>query len=328
MIISRTPFRMSFFGGGTDYPAWYRNEVGMVLSTTIDKYCYLTCRRLPPFFDYTTRLVYSKIELVKNLDEIQHPAVRETLRYMNLKSGLELHHASDLPARTGLGASSSFIVGLLHILRVFQGDTPNRMQLAQTAIHIERDCIKEAVGSQDQVATSFGGLNRITFSGDDEIEVTPVLLEPERIAALESHLMLYFTGIFREAPLLAARQIKAIRHHKSDLLEMRQMVDEANRILASEDSLEEFGKLLHESWQIKRTLAEGITNPTIEEIYSAARKAGALGGKVLGAGGGGFVLLFVRVENQSAVRESLSKLVKVLFRFEKAGTQIILNDYI
>ncbi|MDA2934909.1 kinase [Acidobacteria bacterium AH-259-D05] len=327
MIISRTPFRVSFFGGGTDYPAWYRDEMGEVLSTTIDKYCYLTCRRLPPFFDYTTRIVYTKTELVKDIDEIQHPAVRETFRYMNLQNSLEIHHASDLPARTGLGASSSFIVGLLHILRVFKGHTPDKMALARTAIHIERDCIKEAVGSQDQTAASFGGFNRIKFSGDDEIEVTPILLEPERIAALESHLMLYFTGIFREAPLVAARQIKEIHHHKSDLLEMRQMVEEANRILSGEESLDEFGKLLHESWQIKQTLAEGITNPTIEEIYSTARKAGALGGKLLGAGGGGFLLLFVRAQDQPRVRESLSGLLKVPFRFETTGTQIILNDH-
>ena len=299
----------------------------MVLSTSIDKYSYLTCRKLPPFFEYNTRIVYTRTEMVKEVDEIQHPAVRETLRYTDLTKGLEIHHAGDLPARSGLGASSSFVVGLLHILRVFQGRTPDKMRLARTAIHIERDCIGEAVGSQDQTAACFGGFNRITFSGDDEIEVTPLVLEPERIAALESHLMLYFTGIFREAPVLAARQIKEMDQHKTELLEMRQMVEEAIGILASEDNLDQFGKLLHESWQLKRTLAKGITNPTIEEIYETACQAGAVGGKVLGAGGGGFILFFVRAEDQSRVRKALSKLVKVPFRFESTGTQIILSDH-
>ena len=328
MIISRTPFRISFFGGGTDYPAWYRDDMGMVLSTTIDKYSYLTCRKLPPFFEYTTRIVYTETELVSHIDQIQHPAVRETLRYTELTKGLEIHHAGDLPARSGLGASSSFVVGLLHILRVFQGQTPDKMALARTAIHIERDRIGEAVGSQDQTAASFGGLNRISFSGNDEIEVTPVLLEPERTAALESRLLLYFTGIFREAPVLAAQQIKEMDQHRTELLEMRQMVDEAVRLLTSEDNLDDFGKLLHESWQLKRNLAKGITNSTIEEIYQTARQAGALGGKILGAGGGGFILFVVRAEDQSRVREALSRLVKVPFRFENSGTQIILNDHL
>jgi D-glycero-alpha-D-manno-heptose-7-phosphate kinase len=327
MIISRTPFRVSFFGGGTDYPAWYRKKQGMVLSTTIDKYCYLTCRKLPQFFEYATRVVYSQTELVNHIDEIKHPAVRETLRYLKMDGGIEVHHAADLPARTGLGASSSFVVGLLNVLRVFQGSTPDHMDLVKTAIHIERDCIKEAVGSQDQTATSFGGLNHITFSGDDEIKVTPISLEPERVSALESHLMLYFTGVFRTAPKIAAQQIKEMDQHTPELLQMRQMVEEAIRILVNEEKIEAFGKLLHESWQLKRTLAEGITNPTIEEIYQAAREAGALGGKVLGAGGGGFILFFVPAENQPKVRERLSKLIKVPFRFEHSGTQIILNDH-
>jgi D-glycero-alpha-D-manno-heptose-7-phosphate kinase len=327
MIISRTPFRVSFFGGGTDYPAWYRKESGMVLSTTIDKYCYLTCRKLPPFFEYSTRIVYAQTELVNHIDEIKHPAVRETLRHLKLDGGIEVHHAADLPARTGLGASSAFVVGLLHILRVFQDSTPGHMDLAQTAIHIERDCIKEAVGSQDQTATSFGGLNQITFSGDDEIQINPISLEPERISALESHLMLYFTGLFRSAPQIAAQQIKEMDQHRSELLQMRQMVEEAIRILVNDDKIEEFGKLLHESWQLKRQLAQGITNPTIDEIYQTAMEAGALGGKVLGAGGGGFMLFFVPAEHQSRVRERLSKLVKVPFRFEHSGTRIILNEH-
>ena len=299
----------------------------MVLSTTIDKYCYLTCKRLPPFFDHTMRIVYTKTELVCDVEEIEHPAVRETLRYLNLNGGFEIHHASDLPARSGLGASSSFIVGLVHILRVFEGKALDKMDLARAAIHIERDCIKDAVGSQDQVATSVGGLNRITFSGDDEIAVTPILLEPERIAALESHLMLYFTGIFREAPVLAARQIREMDLHRSELRELKGMVDEAIRLLDGSHSLDRFGELLHEAWQIKQNLAEGITNPTIDEIYSAARKAGAVGGKILGAGGGGFILFFVQPEDQNRVRECLSKLVKVPFRFEYGGSHIVHNDH-
>ncbi|MDA2925949.1 kinase [Acidobacteria bacterium AH-259-G07] len=326
MIISRTPFRISFFGGGTDYPAWYRKEFGAVLSTTIDKYCYLTCRCLPLFFDYTIRIVYSHIEMGKDVDKIKHPAVRETFRFMKISGGLEINHASDLPARGGLGASSSFIVGLLHTLSVLQGKTPDRLEMARAAIHIERDLIGEAVGSQDQTAASFGGLNHIRFSGEDQIRVKPISLDPERVAALESHLMLYFTGILRHAPEFAARQIEEIGKHHSDLITMRQMVDEGIQMLQEGKHLDNFGRLLHESWQIKRGLADGITNPTIEEIYSSACEAGALGGKLLGAGGGGFILFFVRPQDQARVRERLSKLVKIPFRFEKSGTQIILRD--
>jgi D-glycero-alpha-D-manno-heptose-7-phosphate kinase len=326
MIISRTPFRISFFGGGTDYPAWYREEPGAVLSTSIDKYCYLNCRALPPFFDYTIRVVYTHTELVSSLDRIKHPAVRECLRYMSIPSGIEVHHAADLPARSGLGASSSFIVGLLHALHVMKGANPSGEELAREAIRIEQDSIGEIVGSQDQTAAAIGGLNRIAFGGEKEISVEAVSVEPERIAALESHLLLFFTGIFRNAPEIAADQVLHMREHREGLREMRAMVDEGVSILTDHGSLDEFGRLLHEAWRIKRTLSERVSNPTIDAIYAAAREAGAIGGKLLGAGGGGFMLFHVPPDRHHAVRERLKGLVKVPFRFESGGSQIIFRN--
>ncbi|RMH59571.1 MAG: kinase [Candidatus Hydrogenedentota bacterium] len=326
MIISRTPFRISFFGGGTDYPQWYREHGGQVLSTTIDKYCYLTCRRLPRFFDYTGRIVYTKTELVKSLDDIQHPAVREGLRFMGLDPVLEITHAGDLPARAGLGASSSFLVGLLHTLYIFKGTTPGKLRLAKNAITVERDRIGETVGSQDQTASAFGGLNIIRFRGDDEIEVNPLNIAPERIAELESHLMLYFTGLLRAAPEYAARQVRQIKRKKSILERMAEMVEEGAEILGGDESLDHFGKLLDEAWRLKRSLAEGISNPTIDSIYETARRAGAIGGKLLGAGGGGFILFFARPGDQPAIRRALEGLQKIPFRFEYFGSQIIVRD--
>jgi len=325
MIISQTPFRISFFGGGTDYPAWYREEEGAVLSTSIDKYCYINCRRLPGFFDYKIRVVYTKTELVKTVEEIKHPAVRKSLKFMGIDKDLEITHAADLPARTGLGASSSFIVGLLNALHVLKGKHVNPYELAENAIRIEQECIGEAVGSQDQIAAAFGGLNRIDFF-DNSFKVIPLDIPPERVATLESHLLLYFTGIFRNAPEIAIEQIKHINDHKTALREMRSMVDSAVKLLKGNGALEEFGEMLHEAWMIKRSLSDRITNTAIDSIYSAARSAGAIGGKLLGAGGGGFMLLFVTPERHYLVRERLEKLFKVPFRFENGGSQIIFRN--
>jgi D-glycero-alpha-D-manno-heptose-7-phosphate kinase len=326
MIISRTPFRISFFGGGTDYPIWYRENGGAVLATTIDKYCYITCRYLPPFFDHKHRIVYSQTELVHDLSEIRHPSARETLKYMGINEGMEIHHDGDLPARTGLGSSSAFTVGFVHTLYALQGKIPSKMQLARDSIHIEQDVLKENVGSQDQVLAAYGGLNRIDFSGDNNIEVTRLPIKPARIDLLKNHLMLFFTGFSRTASEIAAEQIKQTPNRKQELTAMFRMVDEAVNILDGDNDLSDFGKLLHESWQLKRSLTDRISSPYTDFLYEAALKAGATGGKLLGAGGGGFILFFVRPELQVKVKAALGNLLSVPFSFESAGSQIVFYE--
>jgi D-glycero-alpha-D-manno-heptose-7-phosphate kinase len=315
---------MSFFGGGTDYPVYYREHGGSVLSTTFDKYCYLTCRYLPPFFDHKHRVVYSLIENVKDIDDVRHPSVRATVKYMDIKEGLEIHHDGDLPARTGLGSSSSFTVGLLHSLYALKGEMPSKMKLATEAIHIEQNIIKENVGSQDQVSAAFGGLNLIRFETDNSIKVSPVIITPERLQELQDSLMLYFTGFARNASDIAGEQIKETHKKKTELGTMHEMVDEAMRILNHQETdVAEFGKLLHESWKLKRGLTKSITTDFVDDMYETARRAGALGGKLLGAGGGGFVILFARKEDQPKVAEKLKHLLRVPFKFENSGSQII-----
>ena len=323
MIISRTPFRVSFFGGGTDFPAWYRDNEGAVLSTTIDKYCYISCRRLPPFFDYKTRIVYSKYEHVNEVDQIIHPAVKETLRFMNIKDGLEIHHDGDLPARTGLGSSSSFTVGLLHALYALKGKMVTKKKLALESIHIEQEMIKENVGSQDQVAVAFGGLNKITFNGNHEIEVTPVTIAPTRLSEFQNYLMLFFTGFTRLASEIEGEKIKQISNKQSELRKLHCLVDQAIDILNGDSDLTDFGKLLHESWMLKKGLSEKVSTSHIDEIYDIAMKNGAIGGKLLGAGGGGFILFFVKPEDRDSLRKALGSLLYVPFRFDKLGSQII-----
>jgi len=324
MVITRTPFRISFFGGGTDYPAWFENYgKGAVLSTTIDKYCYLTCRYLPPFFDHKTRVVWSKIESVKNHDDIDHPSVRETLKFLNIQKGLEIHHAGDLPARSGMGSNSSFTVGLLNALNALNGKMINKKQLALDAIHIDQGRLKENVGCQDHAAAAFGGFNKIEFGGSDRIAVQPIVLNPKRFNSFQDHLMLFFTGISRNASDVAAEQIKNTHQKTQELKAMLQMVDEAIKILSGNYLLDDFGKLLNESWKIKRSLTSRVTNSDIDEIYETGIKNGALGGKLLGAGGGGFILFFVRPEQQKKVREALKNFLYVPFRFENSGSQII-----
>jgi len=323
MIISKTPFRISFFGGGTDYPVWYRENQGAVLSTTIDKYCYITIRYLPPFFPYKHRIVYSKIEMVNDINEILHPAVRATLQFLNIDKGIEIHHDGDLPAKTGLGSSSSFTVGLLNSLYALKGVIPSKLQLAKEAIHIERDILKENVGAQDQVAAAFGGFNKINFNGKDEIKIEPITIGKERIKQLENHLMLFFTGFSRTASDIAKSQIENTPNKKRELSLMYQMVDEAIKILNEKGDIKDFGKLLHEAWLLKKSLTDKISTPEIDNIYEKALQAGALGGKLLGAGGGGFMVLFVPPENQPGVREKLKNLLEVKFHFENEGSKII-----
>jgi D-glycero-alpha-D-manno-heptose-7-phosphate kinase len=328
MIISRTPFRISFFGGGTDYPAWTREHQGSVLGTTINKYCYLTCRWLPPFFAYRSRILYSKVEHVQTLDEIQHPAVRETLRHMGIDAGVEIHHDGDLPARTGLGSSSTFTVGLLHALHGLKGTMPSKMDLALQAIHIEQRMIRENVGMQDQVLAAHGGLNRVDFRGELPIQVSPLLIPSSRLEAFQDHLLLFFTGFTRTASEIAGDVIAQIPKRTAELTRTLELLEEALRVLQGPGDLREFGRLLDEGWRIKRTLSPRIATPAVDEIYAKARAAGAAGGKLLGAGGGGFLLLFAAPEDHPRIRAALADFLHVPFRFEFLGSQIIFFDRI
>ncbi|MFH0855101.1 MAG: kinase [Candidatus Omnitrophota bacterium] len=325
MVIVRTPFRISFFGGGTDYPSWYKENGGMVLSTTINKYCYISCRYLPPFFNYKYRIRYVKREETQDISQIEHPSVRECLKFMNIGSGIEMVHTSDIPARSGVGSSSAFTVGFLQALNALKGKMITKRQLARDAIHVEHNLIKENIGAQDQVAVAFGGLNKIDFSGDNEFYVNPLTISKERADLLQGHLMLFFTGFYRNASDIAEEQIKNTPALKKELHEMKGMVSEAVEILNGDSGdIEEFGKLLHESWKIKRSLTSMISTPEIDAIYGAACKSGALGGKLLGAGGGGFILLFAKPEAQSKIKEKLKNILHVPFSFEKLGSQVIM----
>jgi D-glycero-alpha-D-manno-heptose-7-phosphate kinase len=323
MIISRTPFRISFFGGGTDYPAWFRENGGSVLSTTINKYCHISCRHLPPFFTNRHRIVWSRIEEVSALDEIEHPSVRDCMRFLDVKEGLEVHHDGDLPARAGLGSSSSFTVGMLHALNGLQGRMPDREQLARDAIHVEQNMIRENVGCQDQVAVAFGGFNRIDFQPPDRFSVSKMILPPERLEALQDHLLLLFTGISRTASDIAGDKIKAMNGKWNELTAIQQMVAEGVKILSGGGPLDDFGRLLHESWRLKRSLTPRVSTSHVDEIYDRALKAGALGGKLLGAGGGGFMLFFAAPGRHGAVKQALAELLHVPFRFETSGSHII-----
>lgn len=326
MIISRTPFRVSFFGGGTDYPDWYLYNGGSVLATAIDKYCYISCRYLPPFFEHRIRLVYSVVENCRNRDEIRHPSVRETLKFLDINRGIEIHHDGDLPARSGMGSSSAFTVGLLHALYALQGRMPNKKQLALESIYIEQSLIKETVGSQDQVSTAYGKLNRIDFFTNGDIEVKPLTLPKDLLKNLDNHLMLFYTGIMRTASDIAKSYVDDI-HNKEDMLKvMHQMVDEGISILHNNSDITDFGRLMHEAWQVKKKLSNKVTNPSVDELYELARRNGALGGKITGAGGGGFLLLFVPPDKQPKVREALGGLIHVPFRFDVCGSQVIFLD--
>lgn len=326
MIVSRTPYRISFFGGGTDYPVWYRENGGQVLSTTIDKYCYLTLRNLPPFFEHRYRVVYSKIETVREIEAIRHPIVRETLRFLGIESSLEIHHDGDLPARSGMGSSSSFTVGLLNSLCALDGRMCHKQELAKKAIKIEQELVGDTVGSQDQTAAAFGGLNNIKFHRSGRIEVCPVTISRQRVQELNDSLMLFFTGVVRTASDVASSYVELMDEKARFVHAMGDMVNEGLRILSSKLDLRDFGYLLHQAWIAKRSLSSAISNPHVDDIYERARLAGALGGKLTGAGGGGFFLLFVSPESQLKVRESLKDLVWIPFQFEFSGSQIIFND--
>lgn len=326
MIISRTPFRISFFGGGTDYPSWFKKNGGVVLATTINKYCYLTVRFLPPFFDNKYRLVYNIVEGCQKVNQIQHPSAREVIKFLKIKKGLEIHHDGDLPARSGLGSSSAFTVGLLHALYALLGYMPNKQKLAKESIHIEQNILKETVGSQDQVLAAHGGFSLVTFQRDGDMTITPVTLPSKRINELENHLMLFYTGISRTASNIAKTYVKNISDQKKQLEEIKKLVDQALLILDSRKDINLFGKLLHQAWETKRSLSSAVSNPFIDKLYNQALSCGAIGGKIIGAGGGGFLLLFVPPSHQKKIRKKLHKFVHVPFRFEHLGSQIIFFD--
>lgn len=327
MVISRTPFRISFFGGGTDYPAWVKENGGVVLATTINKYCYLNVRYLPPFFWHKYRIVYSKNELCNSIDEIKHPAVREIIRHLKISQGLAIHHDGDLPARSGLGSSSALTVGLINALYALQGRILSKQQLAREGIYMEQEILKETVGYQDQTLASYGGFNHITFQKNGSIVVKPVTLNVKRISELQNHLMLFYTGIPRTASNIAKSYIgKFDKQKKEQLSIMQDSVEEALNILNSKKDIKSFGELLNEFWELKKSLSPQVSRPEIDDIYKKAIRSGAVGGKLIGAGGGGFLLLFVPPRYKKNVKTNLKKLIHVPFEFEHEGSQIIFYD--
>lgn len=326
MIITRTPYRISFFGGGTDYPSWYLEHGGAVLATTINKYCYLTCRFLPPFFEHRFRVVYSKIEGCNEIDEIQHPAVRAILHFLKVNRGVEIHHDGDLPARSGMGSSSAFTVGLLNAMHALHGRMAGKEQLKEESLQLEQEILKETVGSQDQVLAAFGGFNHVSFHQSGQISVRPVILPVSRLQELSAHLMLFYTGIKRTAASVASTYVGTLEQKRRHLRVLRNMVEEALEVLCGNASITSFGELLHEAWLTKRSLGERISSPEIDDLYEMARFEGAVGGKITGAGGGGFLLLFVPPNYQARVRERLNHLIHVPFDFQSTGSQVIFYD--
>jgi len=321
MIITRTPLRISFFGGGTDYPAWYRDEGGAVLATTIDKYCYISCRYQPPVFLSRYRIAYRNIELCAAIEEIKHPSVRACLGYTGIKEGLEIVYTGDLPARTGLGSSSSFTVGMLNALFSLQGQRVAKTDLANHAIEVEQNILKEPVGSQDQIMAAHGGLKLISFG--KSVTVEPVVLDPARLDELQNHLMLFYSGVSRFGSEIARDKIDHIPQRRSELRSIRALVYESLEALASNRPMSEFGRLLHESWLLKRTLSDKVSTPQVEDIYRRALANGAVGGKLLGAGGGGFLLFLVAPENRKQLKAALRPVFHVPFAFESSGSQVI-----
>jgi D-glycero-alpha-D-manno-heptose-7-phosphate kinase len=326
MIISRTPYRISFVGGGTDYHSWYQEHGAAVLATTINHYCYLHCRKKPPFFNHKSRIVWSRIEEVMEHDDIQHPSVRAILKYLDMNHGIEILHQGDLPARSGLGSSSAFTVGLLNAIYALEGSISSKRELACEAIHIERDILHENVGVQDQIQTAYGGFNKIMISSNGNFEVIPQAINGARMTALQDHLLLFFTGVSRTASDIAADKIKSIPSKQVELHAMREMVDVAADILTGTGDICDFGRLLHEAWLLKRQLSKSVAPQFIDDIYEKARRSGALGGKLLGAGGGGFMLFFVKPEQKLELCEGLKDLLLVPFQFENSGSQIIFYD--
>ena len=321
MIITQTPFRMSFFGGGTDFPDFYREHGGAVISTTFDKYCYVNVRHLPRFFDYSTELSYARTERVKRVEDIEHPAIREAMKHLDMHE-IRLTYEADLPARSGLGTSSSFAVGMLNAFYALKGKYADKRKLADDAIFLERVLCNESGGVQDQIAASFGGMNRINFNAEG-YTVNPVIISPERKKLLNRNLMLFFTGFSRFSSDIQVAAEKNLKSKQNQLLEMLSLVDDAEKILTSKTDLEEFGRLLDYTWQLKRGITDKVSTDSIDAVYSRALQAGATGGKLLGAGGGGFLLVYVDPDTQENVRKALEILLYVPFEFENGGTRVI-----
>ena len=322
MIITKTPFRMSFFGGGTDMESFFMENGGAVLSTTFDKYCYVNVRHLPRFFDYSTELSYAKIERVTDVNDIQHPAIREAMKMLDMHE-IRLTYEADLPARSGLGTSSSFAVGMINAFYALKGKYADKKKLADAAIYLERELCKEAGGWQDQIAASYGGFNRINFNSDG-YEVLPLIINPERKRQLNNNLMMFFTGFTR----FSSDVQKANASNKADkvnqLKEMLALVDEAEKVLVDKQSdLDEFGRLLDHTWRIKRKTGNTVSTNSIDELYDKGLKAGALGGKLLGAGGGGFLVFYVEPDKQEKVKKAMEDLLYIPFEFEDGGTIVI-----
>ena len=325
MIISKTPVRVSFFGGGTDYPDYYSTYGGSVLSTTIDKYIFITIRKTNTFSEFKYRLSYSKLQTCHDIKEIEHPVIKAALQFLNIPYGLEINIISDLPARTGIGSSSSFTVGLLHALYALMGNMVSKKQLALEAIYLEQELLKERVGVQDQLAAAYGSLNHMIFT-ENNLQVNPVIVSKERKKLLESNLMMFYTGLSRYASIILEEQVKKTQQNviNTELKEIRDMVDEGLAILCDPfRNMDQFGELLHKGWMKKKLLSSAISNNFLDDIYEKAIKAGATGGKLLGAGGGGFFIFYVPHEKQHLIRSALSDLSEVDLSFEDDGTRII-----
>lgn len=323
MIITKTPFRMSFFGGGTDLEAFFKEHGGAVLSSTFDKYCYVNVRHLPRFFEYSTELSYSKIERITDVKDIQHPAIRNAMQMLNMHE-IRMTYEADLPARSGLGTSSSFAVGMLNAFHALKGEYADKKKLADEAIYLERVLCQENGGWQDQIAASFGGFNRINFNTDGTYEVIPVIIHPDRKKKLNSNLLMFFTGFTRFSS--ETQKANAVEYEKktAQFKQMYALVDDAEKVLEDTHSdLDDFGRLLDITWRLKRQTGRAITTNSIDDLYEEGIAAGALGGKLLGAGGGGFLVFYVQPEKKSAVREAMRNLLYVPFQFENSGTRII-----
>ncbi len=323
MIITKTPFRMSFFGGGTDMESFFREHGGAVLSTTFDKYCYVNVRHLPRFFDYSTELSYARMERVTAIEDIQHPAIRNAMKMLDMHE-IRLTYEADLPARSGLGTSSSFTVGMLNAFYCLKGKYADKRKLADKAIYLERVLCQEAGGWQDQIAASFGGMNRIEFNKDGTYDVRPIIIHPDRKKQLNENLLMFFTGFTRLSSDMQKANQAGYDEKVKQLQRMYSLVDEAEQILEDKHSdLDDFGRLLDVTWKLKRQTGGAITTNSIDALYEKGITAGALGGKLLGAGGGGFLLFYVQPEKQEAVMEAMKDLLYVPFRFEDVGTQVI-----
>ena len=323
MVITKTPYRVSLFGGGTDYPQWYREHGAQILASTINKYCYVLARFMPPFLGHKYRIFWSKMETVDRLEDIEHRAVRGCLKYLGIDEGFEINHAGDLPARSGLGSSSAFTVGMLNALHVLKKQYATKEELAREAMDVEQNVLKETVGIQDQIECAYGGLNHIQIHRNGTFDVHPIVLPENRVRAFAAHCMLFFTGLQRNSSEIAQAQVSNAHRKEHELRALQALVRPALDTLV-QGYLPKFGSLLDESWAVKRTLSDKVSNPQIDAIYTRARQAGAAGGKLLGAGSGGFMLIFASPTVQADVREALADLLEVPFSLESSGTSVVL----